>query len=171
MISPVKNFDRVDAAITEWMAKHGVRLLRISLGLVFLWFGALKLIPGLSPAEALAGKTIAKLTFGVLAPATAVFILAVWECLIGLGLILGVFLRGTLFLLWLQMAGTVTPLYFFPHECFTVVPIAPTFEGQYILKNLVLIAASIVIGGTVRGGRLITSSGKETGLPALPTAG
>jgi uncharacterized membrane protein YphA (DoxX/SURF4 family) len=136
------------------MARHGIVLLRVSLGVVFLWFGALKFFPGLSPAQTLAGTTMSTLSFGILTPETAVFILAAWECLIGLGLIAGRFLRASLFLLWVQMLGTVTPLFLFPSECFTVVPIAPTLEGQYIIKNLVLVAAGIVVGATVRGGRI-----------------
>jgi uncharacterized membrane protein YphA (DoxX/SURF4 family) len=148
------SFDRVDTALTGWMARYGVTLLRVSLGIVFLWFGFLKFFPDLSPAQSLAGDTIEKLTFGVVSADAAVIILAVWECLIGLGLIAGVFLRTTLFLLWLQMAGTITPLFLFPDACFTHVPYAPTLEGQYIIKNAVLISAGIVIGATVRGGRL-----------------
>jgi uncharacterized membrane protein YphA (DoxX/SURF4 family) len=136
------------------MARNGIRLLRISLGIVFLWFGVLKFFPGLSPAQTLAGDTISILSFGLLTPKLAVLILAVWECLIGVGLIAGYLLRATLFLLWLQMLGTITPLVLFPDLCFTVVPIAPTLEGQYIIKNLVLVTAGLVIGATVRGGQL-----------------
>lgn len=132
------------------MGKNGIRLLRLSLGIVFLWFGALKFFPGLSPAQSLAGTTMSQLSFRVLSPDVAVLILAVWECLIGLGLITSSFLRATLFLLWVQMLGTITPLFLYTSDCFTVVPIAPTLEGQYIIKNLVLIAAGIVIGATVR---------------------
>jgi len=148
------SFERTDVALTGWMARHGVTLLRLSLGAVFLWFGVLKFFPDLSPAESLAGNTIEKLTFGVISAGTAVVILATWETLIGLGLLLGVWLRATLALLWLQMLGTVTPLFLFPDACFTHVPYAPTLEGQYIIKNVVLISAGIVIGATVRGGRL-----------------
>jgi uncharacterized membrane protein YkgB len=108
------------------------------------------------------------LSFGALAPATAVFVLAVWECLIGIGLLSGRFLRATLLLLWVQMLGTITPLFLFPELCFTVVPIAPTLEGQYIIKNLVLITAAIVIGATVRGGRLIAQP--SSGHPAYHVA-
>ena len=147
-------YDPLDLKMTDWMARNGVRLLRYSLGVVFLWFGILKFFPGLSPAQSLAGDTIARLSFDLLSPAAAVFLLAVWESLIGIGLLTGYRLRGTLFLLWLQMLGTITPLFLFPELCFTVVPFAPTLEGQYIIKNLVLIAAGIVIGATVRGGRL-----------------
>jgi hypothetical protein len=59
-------------------------------------------------------------------------------------------MRFTLFLLWLQMLGTITPIFFFPREVFTAVPYAPTLEGQYIIKNIVLISAGLVIGATVR---------------------
>jgi uncharacterized membrane protein YphA (DoxX/SURF4 family) len=146
--------DAVDRHLTLWMARYGITALRVSLGAVFLWFGLLKFFPALSPAEDLAGRTMHILTGGRLSPVLAVRILAVWESLIGAGLLAGVFLRATLLLLWLQMLGTITPLVLFPHEVFTRVPYAPTLEGQYILKNLVLISAGIVIGATVRGGRL-----------------
>jgi uncharacterized membrane protein YkgB len=154
MTTLTTRFDRLDTALTSWMARNGVTLLRLSLGIVFFWFGVLKFIPGLSPAEILAGQTMATLSFGILTPSQAVFILAVWESLIGLGLITGVFLRGTLLLLWLQMIGTLTPLILFPQACFTSFPLVPTLEGQYIIKNLILISAGIVIGATVRGGKL-----------------
>ena len=158
-----QSFDRADRRITAWMARYGVLLLRLSLGIVFLWFGVLKFFPGLSPAEGLAARTISTLTFEVIAPDTAVLILAIWESLIGLGLILGIFLRATLLLLFLQMLGTVTPLFLFPSEVFLRIPYAPTLEGQYIIKNLVLITAGLVIGATVRGGRLIAEP--EAGAP------
>jgi len=148
-------FERVDKALTGWMAKYGILFLRISLGIVFLWFGALKFFPGLSPAEDLAARTISQLTLGYLAPQTAVFILAGWESLIGIGLLFGLYLRATLFLLWVQMLGTITPLFFFPQDLFQVIPFAPTLEGQYIFKNIVLVSAGLVIGATVRGGRVV----------------
>ncbi|RME66287.1 MAG: DoxX family protein [Caldilineae bacterium] len=150
-----RRFDDIDTRLATWMARNGVQLLRLSLGLVFFWFGVLKFFPGLSPAESLAGDTIALLSFGLVPAEVAVWILAVWEALIGLGLLSGRYLRETLLLLWVQMLGTMTPLVLFPAETFTVFPIAPTLEGQYIIKNLVLISAGIVIGATVRGGGLI----------------
>jgi uncharacterized membrane protein YphA (DoxX/SURF4 family) len=156
MASLARSFDRLDVSLTGWMAKNGILLLRISLGIVFLWFGFLKFFPGLSPAQTLAGSTIAELSFGLISPETAVLVLAVWECLIGIGLLFGLFLRVTLFLLWLQMLGTITPLFLFPEVCFVSVPFVPTLEGQYIIKNMVLISAGLVIGATVRGGRLIS---------------
>jgi uncharacterized membrane protein YphA (DoxX/SURF4 family) len=147
-------FQSIDTRLTRWMARYGIALLRISLGIVFLWFGALKFFPGLSPAQDIAIRTMDKLAFGLISPAVSIHVLAAWECAIGLGLILGRLMRATLLLLWLQMLGAVTPLVLFPHEMFTRIPYAPTLEGQYIIKNLVLISAGLVIGATVRGGSL-----------------
>ena len=149
-------FDPIDIRITDWMARYGIVLLRISLGLVFFWFGFLKFFPGLSPAEGLATRTIEVMTFGLIPPEVSIYILATWETLIGLGLIFGVWMRVTLFLLFVQMLGTMTPIFFFPDEVFTRIPYAPTLEGQYIIKNLVLISAGIVIGATVRGGGIVS---------------
>jgi uncharacterized membrane protein YphA (DoxX/SURF4 family) len=146
--------DRIDQRITRTMADHGLLLLRVALGVVFLWFGALKLIPGLSAAESLAGRTIEVLSLGAVPAATAVPVLGVWESLIGLGLLTGIWMRATLLLLFVQMLGTLTPLVLFPAETFDRFPIAPTLEGQYIIKNAVLIAGAVVLGATVRGGRL-----------------
>jgi len=152
-------FDRynaLDAAIAGWMARHGIRLLRISLGIVFFWFGVLKFFPGVSPAQDLATRTIGVLTFGAVPPGAAITALAAWESAIGLALIFGILLRTTLLLLFLQMLGTIMPLFFFPAETFARIPYAPTLEGQYIIKNVVLISAAIVVGATVRGGRLVS---------------
>jgi len=150
--------DRIDARITAWMARYGVVLLRISLGAVFLWFGILKFFPGLSPAQELATRTMDTLTFGRLSPNVSILILATWESLIGIGLILGLFMRATLLLLFLQMLGAVTPLVLYPSRVFTHIPYAPTLEGQYIVKNIVLVSAGIVIGATVRGGGLVAET-------------
>lgn len=141
--------------MTNWMARNGIALLRMSLGLVFVWFGALKFFPELSPAEELASRTLQRLTFGLISGSTGLYLLAGWECLIGLGLITGIFLRAVLLLLWLQMLGTLSPLVLFPQETFTHFPWAPTLEGQYIIKNVVLISAAVVIGATVRGGKVV----------------
>ena len=146
--------DRVDVRITGTLARIGVPAVRIALGIVFLWFGVLKFFPNLSPAELLAARTIEALTFGAVRPDVSLPVLAAWESIIGVGLIVGRWLRGILFLLAVQMAGTFTPLLLFPQETWTIFPIVPTLEGQYIIKNVVLIAAGMVVGATVRGGRL-----------------
>lgn len=144
----------LDVRITATLARWGVPVLRFGLGIVFLWFGALKFFPGASPAEALAARTIEVMSFGLIGPSVSLPGLAAWESLIGIGLLTGRYLRATLFLLALQMLGTLTPLLFFPAETFSIFPFAPTLEGQYIIKNVVLIGAAMVVGATVRGGRL-----------------
>lgn len=149
-------FNNVDTRITNWMARYGILVLRVSLGIVFFWFGILKFFPDLSPAQELATRTINLLTFGIIPEDVAIILLAAWECLIGLGLIFGKFMRFTLLLLFVQMLGTMSPIFLFPDEVFTRIPYAPTLEGQYIFKNLVLISAGIVIGATVRGGGLVS---------------
>ena len=153
------SYRRAERRAVGWMAANGIALLRLSLGIVFVWFGALKFVPGSSPAEQLAGATMAKLTLGMVGPKAALPVLALWETWVGLALVLGVHLRVALALLLLQMAGTLMPLVLYPSLTFVRFPFAPTLEGQYILKNLVLISAAIVIGATLRGGKLTAQPG------------
>lgn len=159
MHSSRTNFEAFDVRLTRWTARHAITLLRLSVGLVFFWFGVLKFFPGLSPAQDLATRTIGALTFGLVPGSISVPVLAALETAIGVGLLTGRFLRATLLLLLAQMIGTVTPLLLFPHETFTAIPYAPTLEGQYILKNVVLVSAAIAIGATVRGGLLVADPG------------
>jgi uncharacterized membrane protein YkgB len=141
----LRSFDQVDRAIAGWMRRHGPDLLRISLGIIFIWFGALKFFDGLSPAESLVRSTVYWMDPDIFIP-----ILAAWEVLIGLGLLYRPAIRVAIFLLFAQMPGTMLPLVLLPEVCFTVFPFGLTLEGQYIIKNLVLISAALVVGGTVR---------------------
>lgn len=143
-------YDKIDRSITHWMASYGLIILRLGLGVVFLWFGALKLAPGASPAEDLVRNTIYFVDPDIFLP-----VLAVWEMLIGVGLLSGKYLRLTLLLLFAQMVGTALPLAVLPETVWTTFPFVLTLEGQYIVKNLVIIGSAIVLGGTVRGGRLV----------------
>ncbi|MBI1298059.1 DoxX family membrane protein [bacterium] len=142
--------DQLDQRITSWMARYGIVIMRIGLGVVFFWFGILKLFPGMSPAEDLVRNTIYFVDPDLFMP-----VLAIWEALIGVGLITGKYMRATLLLLFMQMPGTALPLVLLPEVVWTAFPYGLTLEGQYIVKNLVLIGAGLVIGGTVRGGRLV----------------
>ena len=146
---------RIDHAATHWMARYGVTLLRLSLGVVFLWFGVLKFFPNASPAEDLAARTIAKLSFGFVGPDVSLPLLGAWEALIGLGLLTRRCMRATVALLLLQMLGTITPLFLFRDETWTAFPFVGTLEGQYIIKNIVLVAGALVVGATTRGGALV----------------
>jgi uncharacterized membrane protein YphA (DoxX/SURF4 family) len=138
---------------------------------VFLWFGVLKFFPDLSPAQTLALRTLEILTWGTLPPAVALHLLALWETVVGVGLLLGVCPRVVLALLVLQMAGTFSPLVFFPDAMFLHRPYAPTLEAQYIFKNFVFISAGLVIGATTRrdagGAQSAARMSKATPVPSL----
>ena len=138
---------KLDTTITAWMNRNGLLLLRISMGIVFIWFGVLKFFPGVSAAQDLAIRTIELLTFGLVSEVLIINGLALWEVVIGVGLISGKFLKATLLLLLLQMIGTFTPIFLFPSEVFNQIPYAPTLEGQYIIKNIVIISAAMVLWG------------------------
>ena len=145
-----KRFEQVDVAITNWMANNALLIMRVGLGVIFLWFGALKFFPGLSPAEELVRNTVYFVDPDLFIP-----VLAAWEVLIGLGLIAGKFMRITLLLLFLQMPGTALPIVLLPEVVWTQFPFGLTLEGQYIVKNLVLLGSALALGATVRGGKLV----------------
>lgn len=136
-------FDHYDHAIATWMERYGYRLLRISMGIVFIWFGALKPF-GLSPAEAL----VAKATTWIPVPGF-LYILAAWEIMIGVCFLFERLTRVAVGLLFLHMPGTLLPLITLRDDTWVQFPFALSLEGQYIVKNLVLIAAGIVLGGQV----------------------
>ena len=140
-----RHMDAIDIRITRWMAAHGLFVLRIGLGIVFFWFGMLKFFPGLSPAEELVRNTVYFVDPDLFIP-----VLAGWETLIGIGLLTGKYMRLTLLLLFLQMPGTALPLVVLPEIVWTAFPHGLTLEGQYIIKNLVLIGAGLVLGAHVR---------------------
>lgn len=144
------SLSKLDRTISNWMNRNGLFLLRVSMGIVFLWFGVLKFFPGVSAAQDLAIRTIELLTFGLVPEVFIINGLALWEVLIGIGLISGKFMKATLLLLFLQMIGTFTPVFLFPSEVFNYLPYAPTLEGQYIIKNIVIISAAIVLWGGLR---------------------
>ncbi len=150
-------YEKADIQITSWMAKYSLPALRFGLGLIFVWFGALKFIPGLSPAEELVRNTIYFVDPDIFMP-----ILALWEVAIGLGFWLGFFTkkfeRLTILLLFLQMPGTALPLLLLPEVCWTSFPFGLTLEGQYIIKNLAIISSALVLGATVRGDSLPAES-------------
>ncbi|MDX1421207.1 MAG: hypothetical protein R3181_14675 [Rubricoccaceae bacterium] len=137
--------NRADRRIAAWMAEHGPTLLRYAVGLVFIWFGGLKLFEGASPAEALVKRTVYWFE-----PAWFFPLLGVWEVAIGVGLLVKPLVRLAILLLFLQMPGTFMPLVIVPEACWEAFPFVLTLEGQYIVKNLVIIAAALVVGGTVR---------------------
>ncbi|MEU3255610.1 DoxX family membrane protein [Streptomyces sp. NPDC006997] len=132
-------------------ASIGVTALRTAIGIIFLWFGVPKFFPGVSPAEPLASETVARLTFGIIEGRTASVLTGVLETVIGLLLVSGKLRSLTIIVLLGHMAGTFTPLFLFPKETWESLCIG-TLEGQYILKNLVIVAGALVIIGHSRAG-------------------
>lgn len=137
-------WQRFDRAMIAFMTAHGTRLLRLALGVTFVWFGALKVV-GLSPVADLVAQTVYWL-----APDFFVPFLGWWEVVVGLGLLFGVALRLVLLLFWLQLGGTLLVLVLRPELAFqSGNPLLLTVIGEFVVKNLVLIAAGLVVGTTV----------------------
>lgn len=119
----------------------GNSFLAISIGLVYLWFGMLKFFPDLSPAEGLAKNTIHVLTFGLIPDGISILLLALWETCIGVLLILNKARRTVALLALVHIVFTFTPLLFFPDQVFNDGMPYLTLLGQYIIKNLIIVAA------------------------------
>lgn len=135
------NLKKFDLTLITFLNRVSMPALRISLGIVFIWFGVLKVF-GDSPANDLITKTVYWFNPDIFIP-----ILGIWEATIGLCLLVPSFIRLGLFLLALQMPGTFLPLVLLPEVCFISIPFNLTLEGQYIVKNLVLIGAAMAVGG------------------------
>ncbi len=145
---------KIDTAITilaRVLARWSVPALRVALGLVFLGFGALKFVPGASPAESIAARTVETLTFGLVGGATAVVVTAVLEVFIGLTLTTGKLLRLGLLVLAGAMVGIMSPIVLFADELFGS---GMTLLGQYVLKDVVLVTGAAVVAAVALGARL-----------------
>jgi uncharacterized membrane protein YkgB len=151
--------DDVLRVAERWLARHSITMLRVSVGLIFLGFGALKFIPGASPAEALAQRTVDLLTFGIVSGTPAVLMTAVVETTVGILLITGIGLRFGLVMLGGALTGIMSPLVLFPGDLFD--GMAPTLEAQYILKNVVVACAGLVVAASALGARYVASSDDE----------
>ncbi len=148
-------YERLDAAMVQFMSRFGILLLRGALGLVFIWFGGLKIFR-VSPVFDLVAETVYWVS-----PQWFVPFLGAWEVVVGLGLLFGVCLRTVLFLFFLQMAGTFLVLILRPEVAFQEGnPLKLTTIGEFVVKNIVLISAGLVIGSTVRN----SSSNKQGGM-------
>ena len=147
------DLEKLDDGIANFMETWGVFTLRISLGIIFIWFGLLKPF-GISPAESLLLKTVSWLPF--FEPKTWLFVIGWWEVIIGVAFLFRSTIRIAIALLAMQMLGTFMPLVVLPSVTFqsSGFPYALTMEGQYIVKNLLIISAALVVGGTVRGSRV-----------------
>ena len=144
----------VEGLVHGWLVRHSISVLRVTMGLVFLAFGALKYVPGASPAQDLAVTTTRLLTFGAVPDPVALVLIATLECGIGLSLIVGRGLRVTIYLLALELLGILSPLVLLPQRLFPAPFHTPTLEGQYVLKDIVLVGAAMVVATAFRGAHI-----------------
>ena len=137
--------DRVDARLIPFLRRAAIPMLRVSLGLVFVWFGALKVFD-VSPVADLVARTVYWVD-----PDLFVTVLGFFEVFVGVMLLFGWALRLTLALFTLQMVGTFLTFLVLPEVTFRHGnPLLLTVEGEFVVKNLVLISAALVVGTTVR---------------------
>ena len=136
-------------SVINWCREHSIPILRWSMGIVFLWFGILKLLPQVGEAEDMGYRTLRWLSGGRMNQTTALILLGALEILIGAGLLLRSALPIVLMLLFFQMAGTMLPLIIFKEECWDGF-LRPSLAGHYIIKNIVLIASGVVLTATIK---------------------
>jgi uncharacterized membrane protein YphA (DoxX/SURF4 family) len=144
----------IELGVHRWLVAHSLVLLRISLGAVFLGFGLLKFFPGISPAENMVTTTTSILTFHLVPSSIALVAVASLECVVGLLLLSGRWLRGAIHLLAVELVGILSPLVLLPARLFGGPHHAPTLEGQYVIKDVILVAAVLVVATAARGARL-----------------
>jgi uncharacterized membrane protein YkgB len=138
-------FDTVDERVIRFLQRWSVPFLRMSLGIVFVWFGALKVFD-VTPVADLVAATVYWVDPGWFVPA-----LGIAEMMVGVGLMAGRALRLTLGLFAAQMLGTFLVLVVQPEVAFRQGnPLLLTVEGEFVVKNLVLLSAGMVVGSTVR---------------------
>jgi putative oxidoreductase len=151
-----------ETRLLYWLTRYSVDLLRLSLGAIFLVFGVLKFFPDLSPAEDLARETVHILTRGLVPDSLAVPLVATLETTIGVLLITGRWLRLGVALLVVAMVGILSPVVLLPEDLFRGPIYAPTLEGQYVLKDVVLVAAACVIAARALGARMTVAPSRIT---------
>lgn len=137
---------KIDRQIAGWMNRWSIKAIRLSFGIIFIWFGILKPFD-LSSAENLLKATVVWLPFG--SPEFWLVAIGIWEVAIGVTFLFSRTTKIAIALLFLQMFGTFMPLVFLPELTFQNGNIlTPSLEGQYIIKNVMIISAALVVGGT-----------------------
>ena len=136
-------------AVADRCRQHGPLALRLSLALVFVWFGGLKLA-GATPVAGLISATLPFLSSDLTVPA-----LGVVEVVLGLAVLTGRAPRVTLLALAAHLTGTFLTFVTAPQLVFDGGnPLLLTADGEFVLKNLVLISAALVlVGAAGRGTR------------------
>jgi putative oxidoreductase len=149
--SVLARFAVAEASLKAFLERWSIPALRVALGAVFVAFGVLKFFPGVSPVEPLVEATWGVLTFGVVGGYLALVLTAVIETVAGVLIISGRFARPGLVVLAVAFVGIFSPIVFFTDELITAA--GPTLLGQYVVKNVVLVAAALVVASRVLRGR------------------
>lgn len=144
---------RLDVRLIHWLARHSLTLLRFSAGMVFLWIGTSKLIPGASVTEPLIRASFPDLPLNLVMPA-----LAAWEIAIGVLFIVGYFKRALLALLLVHTIATFAMIGLRSDLIFRIFPFGLTLEGQYLITHLMTFIAGLVVAATARGGGLTSEA-------------
>jgi len=145
MTGTASPLQRAEATIHDWLGRHAVKFLQISMGVIILGFGFLKYFPGLSPAQHMVLTVNHDLTFGLMPDRLTLMLFATFESVIGLSLITGIGLRVIIYPMAVWAVGILSPLVLMPAELFSGPNHTPTLEGQYVLKDIVLLASTFVI--------------------------
>lgn len=135
-----------DIELIHLFKKTSVPIARVGIFIVFFWFGMLKVI-GLSPASPLV-QNLFEHTIPIMPFGTFMMIFGLFECFIGLLFLVRGAERVVIPLLFIHMITTVLPLFLLPAVTWSGF-LTPTLEGQYIIKNIAIIAAAIVIAAHV----------------------
>lgn len=143
-----QRLQRLEATVHHWCVEHGINTLRITHGAVFLAFGFLKFFPDDGPAQQLAQRTTDVITLGLLPGGAAIAFVAALECAIGLCLLTGRAVRTALYLLTIELVGILSPIVLLPSLMFGGPDHAPTIAGQYVLKDIIMVGAAIVLAAS-----------------------
>jgi len=136
--------NKIDHKIISLMRKYGEKVELTFLGGYFLWFGLIKIFGGKS-----ASSIIAKSIYWI-DPSWGVPALGVWEALIGITLLIKKLHRIAILLLIIRIPGVIFALIYHFEECFREGILEPSIQGQYLIKQLTLIGAALVIGSLIK---------------------
>ncbi|MFH2123820.1 MAG: hypothetical protein ABIJ50_10115 [Pseudomonadota bacterium] len=129
--------------IFESFSRHGHKMHRLSLGLIFIWFGLLKPF-GEKTTTSLLAHTVYFFPPEVVLP-----FLGWWEVAIGVCLIYRPLVNVSITLQFVRIPGTILAFFMHPDICFVQLPFVPSPEGQYLIKDIVILFAGIAIAGTI----------------------
>lgn len=147
----LNSINQIKFYFTTFTDRFSHNILRFNIGFIYFIFGVLKFFPSSSPAEQLAISTLEEISFGLISGSSSLLLLAVVETVVGLCILFNYKLRLAIYLALGHMIGTFLPLYLFPEQAFSDFPVSISLMGQYIIKNLVIVSALLVLFSKIPG--------------------